>query len=145
MTRGEIEKGVVNKYSERYPGWKNVKVMDVVNGAFGGDIVVINAVNEGGEFQDEMCFIRPSGDVYIFDSTTHLVQFLEYQASSSVLDKFFQKRIVAGSAFLGVICVVATMGFMGLSDTKAFAALAGVLGLAAGTYFAGTDKTPRGR
>ena len=80
----KVVDAVVKKYGEKYPNWKNVRVLSVIDDTFRGTLAVVTATSETGhKFDDEICFVSEKSDIRIFESTVELANFLSDRAKET--------------------------------------------------------------
>lgn len=142
MTNQILEKAVTDRYKKKYPLWTDLKVEEVVDPAFGGAIVVVQAKDENKIPADEICFVHPGNKVRVFETTTELAHFLEARAATPpLLERIFSQPVMSGIIFLLLLvalCVLAVWKKDLVNDHIA-TILGSVVGTAAGFFF-GTNK-----
>ena len=142
MDQDTAEPPIKDKYLQKYPRWTDIRVTNVVENVFGGTLVTVRATTGRGIKHSELCFISDDCKVTIFDSAEDLARGLESRAKLGWVYRIFTRPILSGIVFLFLLIAVFFIG-MRPKDSfspEAFTALAGVLGTAAGFFFASPAK-----
>jgi hypothetical protein len=141
VDKSQIEKAVLDDYSKRYPLWTEVRVTDMADESFGGNLVVVQSITEDGTPNEELCFGYPDGTVRMFSSTRELADFLEKKANAPFLERVFTRSIFSGLVFTFLLIAVFIIGFFDKDHFRpeVLTMLGSVLGAAAGFFF-GSSK-----
>lgn len=142
MDQDSADPPIKKAYTEKYPRWTDVRVTNVVEHVFGGTLVTIRATTGKGIKHSELCFIGDDSKVTIFDSAEDLARGLEARAKLGWVYRIFTRPILSGIVFLFLLIAVFIIGMRPKDkfSPEAFTALAGVLGTAAGFFFASPAK-----
>jgi hypothetical protein len=135
VERKEAETLILNAYKEKYPNWKDVRVLEIVK-SFGGSIAVISSTIDKSQDNEEMCYVYPDKKVRIFDTTPELVYFFETQARNPLLERLVAKPVISGAVFVLVLVGLFLLAVFKIDvPAPLMASLTSVVGVAAGFFF----------
>jgi hypothetical protein len=134
MKYPEYDKFVVPAYAARYSTMTGVRVTEVVQNVFGGEMIVVRSDEQVDH--EEIAYIDTDKTLHIFKTTEELARFIQKLARRSILRRILTTQSLALLAFVIVLLLVVFFAASEFSSADAaIVALGGSLTILAGRLF----------